>query len=191
MIATRNQQQTHAGKVIPRKELLTMRDRKQEFNEDGSRNALFFTAALITRYNEITDKREVVVIDYRKDGTGELQIKFPGVESMKEETPIAALIRGIKKETSFTIYGTRARLINQRQYFSRESGELTHAKLFFSYEYRYYPGTLKQQPNFLKKVVILPGAEYSNPRWEVIDQRLLDTLFQTHQYALHALMRMR
>ena len=191
MIATRNSRRTNSGKVVSTKELLVMQDHALDFNEDGSRNALFFTAALITRYNEITDKREVVVIDYYKDGTGELQVKFPGVESMMGETPLDTLVRGIKKEIAFTINVTRARLINQRQFFSRENKVLAHAKMFFTYEYRYPVGALKKQFDFLKKVVTLPGAEYSNPRWEVIDQRLLDMIFPTHQYALNALMRMR
>lgn len=176
--------------IIPQKKLLSLKDVKNEFKGDGSRNALFFTAALITRYNELTDQREVLVIDYRKDGTGERQVKFPGTESMKFETPLDSLVRGIRKEVGITLSVTRARLINNRQYFAKEGGTLTHAKMFFSYEYRYTPGTLGKQPDFLTYLKTIPGAEYSNPRWEVINERLLDIIFPTHRNALSALMRM-
>lgn len=63
------------------------------------RAARFFSAGIFYQIDEITKKVEVLLCEYKEDGVGPLEIRFPGGSSELGENPYEVLMREIKEET--------------------------------------------------------------------------------------------
>lgn len=166
-------------------EILGLVDTKTEKGKDG-RKSLVFTGGVRFRWNETGENFEVLVLDYHRDGTGSLQIKFPGGCSEYGENPRNTLTREMIAETGRPMT-RKAQVLHYRpimQEGKRDLQSIDHIQIFFFEELPFSDKSL-----FLKTVTGSDNGECGPVRWEAITQELLDGMFPSHQVALKKLIR--
>lgn len=160
-------------------ELYRAVDDVREFNEvREERKSLFFCAGLLYRINQIGEY-EVLVVDYRAEGVGEVQIKFPGGRSSLGEKPKDTLWNSLRREVGYENQSRDLRIVFYDTWFKKGSKEaIEHVKIFFSEEVPF------NQSCFFSELQKSDYSEITNPRWEKISLKLLESMFYTHQVPL-------
>ncbi|MCD8495171.1 MAG: NUDIX hydrolase [Candidatus Pacebacteria bacterium] len=135
----------------------------------------FFAAGIFYTFD--TDSREIkfLVVNYRRDGIGPLQIKFPGGCSKEGESPFENLVREMKTETGLFPAQNEAEII-QHQIFppKKNSGAYNvHHKVFF---------LIGKAGGILKTVSSADAGEVSPPFW-MSAQNLSKVIFPGHKLA--------
>ncbi|MEI8223560.1 MAG: hypothetical protein WCG20_00380 [bacterium] len=163
-------------------ELYRTQDNVREFNEvREERKSLFFCAGLLYRINQ-SGEYEVLIIDYRADGVGEVQIKFPGGRSSLGETPKDTLWNSLRREVAYKYQSRKLRIVFYDTWFKKGSKEdIDHVKIFFSEEVPF------SRSYFFSEIQKSDYSETTNPRWEKISRKLIESVFYTHQRPLMCL----
>jgi 8-oxo-dGTP pyrophosphatase MutT (NUDIX family) len=90
----------------------------------------FFSSAIF--YKMEKGKVFFLIVDYRRDGTGPLQIKFPGECSNEDESPFDNLLRESRAEVGlFPAKNGGAEIILHQPMMPRQHGDPVHHKIFF------------------------------------------------------------
>ncbi len=131
----------------------------------------FFTSSIFYKLEE--GKVYFLVIDYRRDGTGPLQIKFPGGCSKEGETPFKNLIRESSTEVGLFPAKGGAEIILHQSMRSREIIGPIHHKIFFLIHH--FGGAIKT-------VTGSDAGEASPPYWMEAGE-LSRKIFPGHQNA--------
>ena len=142
-----------------------------KMKHDAAKN--FFTGSIIFRYDEESKKIFFLVLNYRRDGVGPLQIKFPGGCSQNGETPHETLIREMQTESGLVPAKDSAEIINHQSLAPRALGDPEHHKIFF---------LVRRYTGILKTVTGSDAGEASAPYWEEADA-LSKTIFKGHRPA--------
>lgn len=160
---------------LPVQEILTRKDQCTDIDlKRDSRKALFFAGFIYCRFNDETKEVEFLVLNYRENGTGPLQIKFPGGCSELGETALEACIREAGMEVGFKPAKETLWLVHNNQ-IANETGEVVHIKTFF---------VSKKIGAAVKTKTGSDGGEAS-PVYYMEAQELVHHLFKSHREAFY------
>lgn len=155
--------------------IMTLKDTGTENGPDGKRRQFIFAAGVRVRWNPVSKDFEASVISYRRDGKGELQIKFPGGCSEMNETTWSAFQREQLIETGKK-FPAGAPMLCHKPFW--KDGKLEHIQVFFLNEIQYSENAIP----FLKTKTGSEG-ENSPVRWESLE-KISRTIFHAHWNAL-------
>ncbi len=101
-----------------------------------TRAAKSFSSGIFYQIDENTKKVEILLCEYKEDGVGPLEIRFPGGSSELGENPYEVLMREMKEETGLipTHYEPVFHAENKDNRYETTDFQNHHHKFFFSIE---------------------------------------------------------
>lgn len=165
------------------RQIFELVDKKTDLDEDGKRKSLLFASGVRHCWNPEKKCFENLILDYHRNGTGPLQIKYPGGCSELNETIIETLTREMITETGRPMKKD-SQILHYNPLLNRKNGELEHLQVFFEQEIAFANRSL-----FLKTKTGSDNNECSPVYWEPISQKLVDTMFRSHKDPLKKLIR--